>query len=120
MRIRTFVCFHLVLCCNSALYENDLYFDSSDEKRAECIESSELSTYNYLGDRSHTISGEQCLIWKEVYDITIKELEAKDLKIYKDLCGFSYWIQSISQRRKLSQKQSTFATVVQISLPASC
>uniref|UniRef100_A0A7I4YXH6 Kringle domain-containing protein n=1 Tax=Haemonchus contortus TaxID=6289 RepID=A0A7I4YXH6_HAECO len=84
MRIRTFVCFHLVLCCNSALYENDLYFDSSDEKRAECIESSELSTYNYLGDRSHTISGEQCLIWKEVYDITIKELEAKDLKIYKE------------------------------------
>ncbi|EYC19196.1 hypothetical protein Y032_0025g1229 [Ancylostoma ceylanicum] len=55
--------------CGCALYDGDLYYESSDE----------------TSDRSHTIKGENCLVWKEVYDRTVKNLSSEPDKLQEYL-----------------------------------
>ncbi|EYC19200.1 hypothetical protein Y032_0025g1229 [Ancylostoma ceylanicum] len=77
---------------NSQTWDPQRYFFISLQQsinfcftEADCIPLQEMATYSYLGDRSHTIKGENCLVWKEVYDRTVKNLSSEPDKLQEYL-----------------------------------
>ncbi|WKY09577.1 hypothetical protein Q1695_002160 [Nippostrongylus brasiliensis] len=64
---------------HSARYDDDQYFDINDETKADCIPSSAMNSYNYLGDRNLTVQRVICLPWRTVYDDTVRRLKLSDL-----------------------------------------
>lgn len=83
MRVRLLLSTCVLFSCDAALYDDDLYFEITDETRADCIPSSAVDTYTYLGDRSHTASGQECLTWRKVYDINVNELQQNSQALLK-------------------------------------
>ncbi|KAK6753071.1 hypothetical protein RB195_012587 [Necator americanus] len=73
MCVLLLICFAIFYACSGALYDGELYYESSDETRAGCILKSDFATYLYLG--------ENCLVWKEVYESIVKDLGDKPEKL---------------------------------------
>uniref|UniRef100_A0A158PC16 DNA-directed DNA polymerase n=1 Tax=Angiostrongylus cantonensis TaxID=6313 RepID=A0A158PC16_ANGCA len=44
---------------------------------ADCVLREDMVSYTYLGDRNHDTAGESCLVWRDVYDKIVKDLEKK-------------------------------------------
>ncbi|VDM58204.1 unnamed protein product [Angiostrongylus costaricensis] len=44
---------------------------------ADCVLQEDMASYIYLGDRNHDAAGESCLVWRDVYDKIVKDLEKK-------------------------------------------
>ncbi|KJH53712.1 PDZ/DHR/GLGF domain protein [Dictyocaulus viviparus] len=65
--------------CISAIYDGNQYYEVNDEMRADCILQEDMAFYIYLGfiegDRNYDIKGESCLIWREVYERVLRNLD---------------------------------------------